>query len=197
MGVETIHFSQFWWKIGVEIRFLLKYRESKLTNFPETWKRGSKWRSICSNLHRVSTPPPPPPYTHTPHPTPTITTNIIPPPPPTSFPHPHQHHSPTPTNIIHTFERPKQPFDFLWSSNSDHFHGCRKKTQRLEALWKGLNKQNSTRHPRVLAQIRWYAGCWSGVLRGGGNHLAWEHALVMDARTDTIFICGALVSCCG
>ena len=37
--------------------FLLKYRGRNYTNFPETWERGSKWRSICSNLHRVSTPP--------------------------------------------------------------------------------------------------------------------------------------------
>ena len=36
--------------------FLLKYRVRNYTNFPETWKRGSKWRSICNNLHRVSTP---------------------------------------------------------------------------------------------------------------------------------------------
>ena len=39
--------------------FLLKYRGRNYTNFPETWKRGSKWRSICSNLHIVSAPPPP------------------------------------------------------------------------------------------------------------------------------------------
>ena len=37
--------------------FLLKYRGRNYTNFPETWKRGSKWRSICSNLHIVSAPP--------------------------------------------------------------------------------------------------------------------------------------------
>ena len=32
--------------------FLLKYRGRNSTNFPETWKRGSKRRSIYSNLHR-------------------------------------------------------------------------------------------------------------------------------------------------
>ena len=36
--------------------FLLKHRGRNYTNFPETWKTGSKWRSICSNLHIVSTP---------------------------------------------------------------------------------------------------------------------------------------------
>ena len=37
--------------------FLLKYRSRNYTNFPETWKGGSKWRSIYSNHHRVSPPP--------------------------------------------------------------------------------------------------------------------------------------------
>ena len=37
--------------------FLLKYRSRNSINFPETWNRGVEWRSIYSNLHRVSTPP--------------------------------------------------------------------------------------------------------------------------------------------
>ena len=37
--------------------FSLKYRGRNYTNFPETWKSGSKWWSICSNLHIMSTLP--------------------------------------------------------------------------------------------------------------------------------------------
>ena len=58
-GVETIHFAKFWRKRGRN-KFsssLLKYWGRNHTNFPKTWKRGSKWRSICSSLHRLSTLP--------------------------------------------------------------------------------------------------------------------------------------------
>ena len=58
-GLETIHFAKFWRK-GGRTTFsssLLKYWGRNHTNFPQTWKRGSKWRSICSNLHRLSTLP--------------------------------------------------------------------------------------------------------------------------------------------
>ena len=37
--------------------FLLKYRGRNYTNFLGAWKKGSKWRSICNNLHRMSTLP--------------------------------------------------------------------------------------------------------------------------------------------
>ena len=49
IGGEIRHFPIFSQKIGVETMHF----------FPEAWKRGSKWRSIWSNLHIVSTPPPP------------------------------------------------------------------------------------------------------------------------------------------
>ena len=44
--------------------FLLKYRVETIQIFERPEKGGSKWRSVYSNLHRVSTPTPP---THTPH----------------------------------------------------------------------------------------------------------------------------------
>ena len=51
------NFDQKWVsKYGIS-SFLLKYKGWNYTNFPEAWKRGSKWRSTYSNLHRVSTLP--------------------------------------------------------------------------------------------------------------------------------------------
>ena len=37
--------------------FLLKYRGWNYTHFPETRKRGPKWRNVCSNLRMVNTLP--------------------------------------------------------------------------------------------------------------------------------------------
>ena len=60
-GVETIHFDKFWQKVGVEIRhfphFCTKIGVETIQIFQRPIKGGSKWRSICSNLHRVSTLP--------------------------------------------------------------------------------------------------------------------------------------------
>ena len=60
-GVETIHFAKFWQKVGVEIRhfphFCTKIGVETIQIFQRPIKGGSKWRSICSNLHRVSTLP--------------------------------------------------------------------------------------------------------------------------------------------
>ena len=59
--VETIHFVKFWQKIGVEsIHFPhfcsnIGVKTIQILQRPE--KGGSKWRSICSNLQRVSTLP--------------------------------------------------------------------------------------------------------------------------------------------
>ena len=60
-GVETIHFAKFWQKVGVEIRhfphFCSKIGVETIQIFQRPEIGGSKWRSICSNLHRVSTLP--------------------------------------------------------------------------------------------------------------------------------------------
>ena len=59
-GVETIHLSNFDEK-GVEIRHFPHFRSNigvetiQISHRPE--KGGSKWRIICSNLHRLSTLP--------------------------------------------------------------------------------------------------------------------------------------------
>ena len=66
-GVETIHFAQFWWKIGVEIWYFLIF--PKIVETIQIFQRpeigGSKWWSICSNLHIVSAPPGWPLYNQT------------------------------------------------------------------------------------------------------------------------------------
>ena len=73
-GVETIHFAQFWWKIWVEIKkfphFCWNIGVETIQIFQRPEKGGSKWRSICSNLHIVSTPTPHPPHPQPPTPNP-------------------------------------------------------------------------------------------------------------------------------
>ena len=58
-GVETIHFAKFWQKIGGEIQhfrhFCSDIGVKTIQIFPRPEKGGSKWRSLCSNLHIVST----------------------------------------------------------------------------------------------------------------------------------------------
>ena len=54
-GVSKLYISpsfdlKYGSKYDIFFPFLLKYRGRNYTNFPEAWKRGSKWRSICSNL---------------------------------------------------------------------------------------------------------------------------------------------------
>ena len=58
---ETIHFAKFCQEIGVEIQhfthFCSNIRVETIQIFQRPGKGGSKWWSICSNLHRVSTLP--------------------------------------------------------------------------------------------------------------------------------------------